>query len=345
MAEPVLRFGLFGGPGGERAPRAARHPYVDFSEYAALAEELGFVSVFLTEHHFTGLGQASSPLTLLAHLAGATSTLRLGTAVTVLPWHNPIIVAEQAATVDVLSGGRLDLGVGRGFRAAEFDGFGQSMEEAAERHEEALEVILRAWREPGRWSHRGRFYAYNDVLVEPAPAQVPHPPIWVGAGSPSSLDDAAERGFRLLLDQVASFELTGRRITAYRERRAQLGRPAGAGEIAVTRSLHLVDGPGERAGAIQARVEAFARMRALTNRGGAPANRMAADYSADMRRATEEGAIIGDSAECAQRLEALRAQGADYVLLIDADNSTETLRAFAAEVMPRLAAPQGAGVR
>ena len=184
--------------------------------------------MFLTEHHFTGLGQASSPLTLLAHLAGATSTLRLGTAVTVLPWQVPIIVAEQAATVDVLSAGRLDLGVGRGFRAAEFDGFGQSMEEAAARHEEALEVILRAWREPGRWSHRGRFYTYHDVLVEPAPVQSPHPPIWVGAGSPSSLDDAAERGFRLLLDQVGSFELTGRRIAAYRERRAAAGAAGGA---------------------------------------------------------------------------------------------------------------------
>jgi len=340
-----MRFGLFGGPGGEPAAGGARHPYLDFADYAALAEELGFVSVFLTEHHFTGLRQASSPLTLLAHLAGATSTLRLGTAVTVLPWHVPIIVAEQAATVDVLSGGRLDLGVGRGFRAAEFDGFGQSMQEAAERHEEALAVILRAWREPGRWSHRGRFYTYNDVLVEPSPVQSPHPPIWVGAGSPSSLDDAAERGFRLLLDQVGSFELTGRRIAAYRERRAQLGRPAGPGEIAVTRSLHLVDGPRERAAAIDARVEAFARMSALTNRGGAPANRMAAEYSADMRRATEEGAIIGDGAECAQRLEALRAQGADYVLLIDGENSPETLRAFAAEVAPRLRAAPGAGVR
>ena len=340
-----MRFGLFGGPGGELAAGDARHPYLDFADYAVLAEELGFVSVFLTEHHFTGLGQASSPLTLLAHLAGATSVLRLGTAVTVLPWQVPIIVAEQAATVDVLSGGRLDLGVGRGFRAAEFDGFGQSMEEAAERHEEALEVILRAWREPGRWSHRGRFYEYNDVLVEPAPLQLPHPPIWVGAGSPSSLDDAAERGFRLLLDQVGSFELTGQRIAAYRERRAQLGRPAGPGEVAVTRSLHLVDGPRERAAAIDARVEAFARMRALTNRGSAPANRMAAEYSADIRRATEEGAIIGDSGECAQRLEALRAQGADYVLLIDGENSPDTLRAFAAEVAPRLQTAPGAAVR
>src|SRR5580692_9509449 len=108
VAEPAMRFGLFGGPGGEPATAGARHPYLDFADYAALAEELGFASVFLTEHHFTGLGQASSPLTLLAHLAGRTSTLRLGLAVAVLPWHDPLLLAEQAATVDVLSHGRLD---------------------------------------------------------------------------------------------------------------------------------------------------------------------------------------------------------------------------------------------
>ena len=211
-----MRFGLFGGPGGEAANAAARHPYLEFADYAGLAEELGFVSVFLTEHHFTGLGQASSPLTLLAHLAGVTSTLRLGTAVTVLPWQAPIIVAEQAATVDVLSAGRLDLGVGRGFRAAEFDGFGQSMAEAAERHEEALEVILRAWREPGRWSHRGRFYTYHDVVVEPAPVQSPAPadlgrrgkPVEPGRRRGAGLSPAARPGRELRADGSAHQRLS-----------------------------------------------------------------------------------------------------------------------------------------
>jgi alkanesulfonate monooxygenase SsuD/methylene tetrahydromethanopterin reductase-like flavin-dependent oxidoreductase (luciferase family) len=140
-----MRFGLFGGPAAEPGREDGRHAYHRFADYAVEAESLGFVSVFLTEHHFTGLGQASSPLTLLAHLAARTTTMRLGTAVTVLPWYNPIMAAEQAATVDVLSNGRLDFGIGRGFRAAEFEGFGQSMQEASERHEEALEVILRAW--------------------------------------------------------------------------------------------------------------------------------------------------------------------------------------------------------
>ena len=200
-----MRFGLFGGPAAELGGEDERHAYHRFADYAVEAEALGFVSVFLTEHHFTGLGQASSPLTLLGNLAARTSTMRLGTAVTVLPWYNPVMVAEQAATVDVLSNGRLDFGVGRGFRAAEFQGFGQSMEEASARHEEALEVILKAWTTVGRWSHQGRFWTYADVVAEPASVQSPHPPIWVGAGSPPSLTGAAEAGFKVLLDQVASF--------------------------------------------------------------------------------------------------------------------------------------------
>jgi alkanesulfonate monooxygenase SsuD/methylene tetrahydromethanopterin reductase-like flavin-dependent oxidoreductase (luciferase family) len=237
-----MRFGLFGGPGAGPPRADERHAYHQFADYAAEAEALGFVSVFLTEHHFTGLGQASAPLTLLAHLAARTTTMRLGTAVTVLPWYNPIMVAEQAATVDVLSRGRLDFGVGRGFRAAEFEGFGQTMEEASQRHEEALEVILKAWTTEGRWSHHGRFWNYTDVLAEPASVQSPHPPIWVGAGSSASLVGAADAGFRLLLDQVADFEKTGERIAVYRDRLAELGREYSPGEdVAVTRSLHLVD--------------------------------------------------------------------------------------------------------
>jgi alkanesulfonate monooxygenase SsuD/methylene tetrahydromethanopterin reductase-like flavin-dependent oxidoreductase (luciferase family) len=335
-----MRFGLFGGPGAGPPRADERHAYHQFADYAAEAEALGFVSVFLTEHHFTGLGQASSPLTLLAHLAARTTTMRLGTAVTVLPWYNPIMVAEQAATVDVLSRGRLDFGVGRGFRAAEFEGFGQTMEEASQRHEEALEVILKAWTTEGRWSHHGRFWNYTDVLAEPASVQSPHPPIWVGAGSSVSLVGAADAGFRLLLDQVADFEKTGERIAVYRDRLTELGREYSPGEdVAVTRSLHLVDGGREREAAIRERVEGFAQVAVLTNSRSGPQNRMAADYTADIRAATEAGAIIGDVEECVERLERLRAAGAEYVLLIDRHNSPETLRVFAREIMPRLAEP------
>ena len=333
-----MRFGLFGGPAAEADRVGPEHAYHHFIEYAVEAEALGFASVFLTEHHFTGLGQASSPLTLLANLAGRTSVLRLGTAVTVLPWHDPVLLAEQAATLDVLSRGRLDFGVGRGFRAAEFAGFMQSMDDAADRYAEALELIRRAWTSQERWSHSGRFWRYADAFVEPRTWQSPHPPIWVGAGSAGSLTAAADAGFRLLLDQVASFETVGERLATYRERVLELGREFDpATDVAVTRSLHLVTSAAEREAAIRQRVDGFAVVAKLTNDGSGPRNRMAADYTGDIRAATEAGAIIGDAGECVERLERLRDCGVEYVLLIDRENSRETLRAFARDVMPRLA--------
>jgi alkanesulfonate monooxygenase SsuD/methylene tetrahydromethanopterin reductase-like flavin-dependent oxidoreductase (luciferase family) len=331
-----MRFGLFGGPAAGLGSVPVGDAYHEYVEYVVTAEQLGFHSVFLTEHHFSGLGQASSPLTLLAHIAARTSTIRLGTGVTVLPWYNPIVVAEQAATVDILSKGRLEFGVGRGFRASEFAGFGQSLDDATGQYEEALEVILRAWTTEKRWSHEGAWWTFNDIVVEPAPVQGPRPPVWVGAGSEPSITRAAERGFKVLLDQVGSFERTGERVAMYSERVSDLGRDFSPHDVAVTRSVHIVDGPAERARAIEARAAMMAKLAALANAGGAPQSAMAAAFSSDIAEATEQGSIIGDVDECVERLERLRAEGVEYVLFVDPDNSVETLKLLATEIIPRV---------
>jgi alkanesulfonate monooxygenase SsuD/methylene tetrahydromethanopterin reductase-like flavin-dependent oxidoreductase (luciferase family) len=120
-----MQFGIFGGASARRGLPAAESAsgYEDFVEYHVEAEALGFHGSFVTEHHFTAIGQISSTLTLLTWVAARTTTLRLGTAVIVLPWHNPVLLAEQAATLDLLSRGRLDFGVGKGYRHNEFSGF------------------------------------------------------------------------------------------------------------------------------------------------------------------------------------------------------------------------------
>ena len=129
-----MKFGLFGGAksAGEGAAGDSQG-YRKFIDYVLHAEELGYESLFVVEHHFTGVSQVSASLNLLSFLAGRTSRLRLGTAVVVLPWHNPVLLAEQVATLDLLSNGRFDFGVGKGYRDSEFDGFAIPKAEATER--------------------------------------------------------------------------------------------------------------------------------------------------------------------------------------------------------------------
>src|SRR5437868_4253554 len=112
----AMKFGLFGGARARGGPAGDSDGYHSFINYIIEAERFGFSSVFLVEHHFTGFGQVSASLNLLSYLAARTERIRLGTAVVVLPWHNPVLVAEEAATLDLLSNGRLDFGVGKGYR-------------------------------------------------------------------------------------------------------------------------------------------------------------------------------------------------------------------------------------
>src|SRR5213596_901953 len=188
-----MRFGLFGSAAARRPKESegaefdSSEGFRDFIEYNVEAEALGFRSTFVVEHHFTGYGQVSATLNLLTWLGARTTTLRLGTAVIVLPWHNPVLLAEQAATLDLMSGGRLDFGIGKGYRRNEFDGFCIPIEEADARFEEALSVILKAWTSDAPFSHAGRYWRFADIVVEPPPAQRPHPPLWMAAGSAASI--------------------------------------------------------------------------------------------------------------------------------------------------------------
>src|SRR5437762_218912 len=183
-----MRFGLFGSAQARRGV-----PDVDsgagfreFVENNVEAEALGYHSTFLVEHHFTGFGQVSATLNLLTWVGARTTTLRLGTAVMVLAWHNPVLLAEQAATLDLLSGGRLDFGIGKGYRYNEFAGFCVDMDEADARFNECLDVIIKAWTLNEPFSHQGHYWQFDNIVVEPPTAQRPHPPIWMGAGGESS---------------------------------------------------------------------------------------------------------------------------------------------------------------
>jgi probable F420-dependent oxidoreductase len=332
-----MEFGLFGGARQARGgPMADSHGYAEFIDYVLEAERLGFRGVFIVEHHFTGYGQVSASMTLLAYLAARTKRIRLGTAVVVLPWHNPVLVAEQAATLDLLSGGRLDFGVGKGYRESEFAGFCIPPDEATERFDEAIEVIRKAWTSDARFSHAGKRWRFADVVVEPAPVQRPHPPFWLGAGSEESIRRAAREGYNLLLDQIGSIDLTIERVAMFREECARIGRPYEPMMVGVTRGLQIARTPEERQKALVTRTEI------LKNIGGLARGKGASRYS-NLKTFSgppielDDAPLLGTPEEIVERLKRLEAGGVGYVLLVSPNATAATLRDFAANVMPALA--------
>ena len=337
-----MRFGLFGGARTEMGEQASDSQiYTDYVDYICEAESLGFYSVFLVEHHFTGFGQISATLNFLTYLAAKTSRMRLGTAVLVLPWHNPALLAEQAATLDLLSNGRLDLGIGKGYRWGEFHGFRIPIEEASERYDEAVDFLRKAWTSKGRFSHHGKRWHFEDIVVEPTAVQKPHPPLWIGAFSPESIRQAAENGFNLLLGQNGRTELIAESIGIYRKAVEAQGRTYDPMSVGLTRALHIAMNEEEREAAHRLRMQFMRNVQqlSLSPTGNSPSlgRPRRALSEEEMRSATEGDALIGTPQEIVGRLRRLQAVGVEYVLVIDVGGSLAALRTFAREVMPEFA--------
>jgi alkanesulfonate monooxygenase SsuD/methylene tetrahydromethanopterin reductase-like flavin-dependent oxidoreductase (luciferase family) len=181
----------------QTTPQDGPERYAEIIEQVLLAEQLGYHRVWLTCHHFTSFSRPSSML-MLSHLAALTSRIRLGLGVVVLPLEHPLRVAEDAAVLDHLSGGRVDVGVGRGIQPEAFRGFDIPMQEASARYQEALEILRKAWTQE-RFSHEGRFWNVPELSVLPRPVQEPHPPIWQVGVSPASIERAAASGLNGLI--------------------------------------------------------------------------------------------------------------------------------------------------
>jgi alkanesulfonate monooxygenase SsuD/methylene tetrahydromethanopterin reductase-like flavin-dependent oxidoreductase (luciferase family) len=334
-----MRFGLFGSA-------TARHggPDVDsglgykqFIDYNIEAEALGYQSTFLVEHHFSGAGQVSASLTLLTWLAAKTKTLRLGTAVLVLPWHNPVLLAEQAATIDLLSNGRLDFGVGKGYRHNEFSGFRIPIEEGETRFQECLDVVVKSWTAKERFSHRGKFWQFDDIIVEPPTAQKPHPPMWMAAGSQSSISQVAARGYNLLLDQFASIETIGERIAIFKAEVEKRGRTFDPLEVGVARAFYVAKDKADKEAALEARLAAQRHFAALSKAADGTQSKASIMAFSDTREASEEAALYGTPDEIAEKLKRLRKLGVEYILLNGGGLAFESLRRFARELIPAFA--------
>ena len=194
-----MKFGLFYLPTYLPAEKDAHTHFRNIIAQVQFADRIGIQYVWMVEHHFVRHGGlCSSNYAFLSYLAACTKRIRLGTGATVLALNDPVRVAEQAATLDQLSDGRFDLGIGRGFLKTEFEVFGIEMKESRERVEEGIELIKKAWAEP-RLNFRSKFRPpIEDMSILPPPYQK-YPPIWVACFlTPESFDWTAQQGYDLL---------------------------------------------------------------------------------------------------------------------------------------------------
>jgi alkanesulfonate monooxygenase SsuD/methylene tetrahydromethanopterin reductase-like flavin-dependent oxidoreductase (luciferase family) len=188
----ALTFGVFDHL--DRVDRPLHAFYEDRLQIVAALDAAGFDGYFIAEHHSTPLGMAPSPSVYLAAVARATKRIRFGPLVYLLPLYHPVRLAEEIAMLDQLSGGRLEIGVGRGISPIESRLYGRDPAEAQQRFDEVLEILHVAWREP-QIDYTGTFYTFKDVLVQLTPLQKPHPPLWYGMASPDSAARCVARGF------------------------------------------------------------------------------------------------------------------------------------------------------
>ena len=193
-----MKFGIF--VFGDNHPELGRSNQKYYQEVLTLAEwaeDLGFDSFWLGEHHLYWYGTCVSPPMVIAALAQRTKKIRLGPAVAVPSFHNPLVLAEEYAFADNLCGGRLEFALGSGFSPVEFKTFGMTMEEAKERFWEATDVILKAWAQE-EFSHEGKYYHYDNATLYVKPVQKPMPPIWLAASSDETLVKAGQLGWPMM---------------------------------------------------------------------------------------------------------------------------------------------------
>ena len=200
-----------------------KDPFRQTYQLAAIAEAAGFDTATIGHHHFMP-GNQSDPLTFMATVAARTDVLRVGTGIFQLPIHNPVRVAEQVATIDQVSAGRVSLGVGMGWWSLEYDVHGSVFAERGARMEEALQILRLVW-STEHATFEGRFHRFDDLTVYPRPVQAPHPPIWVAGVAKPAVDRAARLGDAWLWGPVQSLSAGGRCLDQYRSAAAAAGRP------------------------------------------------------------------------------------------------------------------------
>jgi alkanesulfonate monooxygenase SsuD/methylene tetrahydromethanopterin reductase-like flavin-dependent oxidoreductase (luciferase family) len=328
-----------------------------FQETFALAEAAeawGLDGVWLGEIHFNPVRSVSSaPLALASYIAARTRRIRIGMAVQVLPLAHPLRVAEEAATVDQLSEGRFDFGIGRSGSPRAYDVLGVPYGESQDRFEECLQIILQAWKGE-RFSHHGRHYHFDNVLVGPRPRQQPHPPLRMAANSKETFPVVARLGLPLFAGlrdlDIPELRL---RIADYRAAWRDAGHP-GDGDVCLRMPIYAAPTPTEAVEEPRANFTYFFERHAELTRSGlgradtGPADRRQARFEHLRQLSYEEilqtRVAVGTAGALVERLGALRDElGLSGIVaelnpggLLPLDRMQRTLRILTHEVMPAL---------
>jgi len=296
----------------------------DILDEAVFAEEVGLHSAWIGEHHFSTLGVLSCPDLVLANVAARTKQIRLAPAVTVLPLHHPIRVAEQWATLDLLSGGRVDFAAGRGYDRREYLPLGVSFENNQEIFEEGMELVRRLWASEKPISHHGKHYRFDDVAITPKPLQRPLP-AYVASFSRPSIELAGRLGCGLIVAPFAAAMTYGglRQVAElYHQTTAKHGQPPG--RLMCSYFIHLAD-TKQKEDAARARQIRYYNECVIAAFPGdpktaPPSYRYFVDIVERLRNVrpadlTENSVLLGSPAQIADTLKKVEAAGFDEVIL------------------------------
>ena len=299
-------------------------------------DQSGYDCVWLAEHHFNTYSVCPSINVMAAHVAARTRRLRIGMAVSLASFYHPLRLAEEVAMIDVLSGGRVNWGAGRGFDRAEFEAFGVPVAESSDRFREAVEIVLAAWRDE-RVAYHGRFWNFDGQEVLPKPLQSPHPPVWLAATSRDSIRRAAEKGYDILQDPHATHADIGAKRAYYHEVLREHGFSVRGRVIPTARMLAV--------GATESEAEEVARAGAAwtvasyanpSTRAGPPPPHW--DPRVDpVERYMNEVVLRGTPERVIDKIAELRESiGLDYLMCAPLSHKSFTL--FTDRVLPRLGA-------
>lgn len=215
-------------------------------ERIAIMDRSGYDAVWLTEHHFTDYSVCPSIPVIGTFAAARTTRLRIGTGVCLAGFYHPLRLAEEIALLDILSGGRVNWGAGRGFDPNEFEAFGVPVEESHARFRETVEIVLAAWTHD-RLTYTGEFFSFDGVEVLPKPLQRPHPPVWLAASSPGAVERAAAAGHAILMDPHATHAELGNKLALYRTTLARHGHTPDGRQIPMARFFAVASTDAEAA--------------------------------------------------------------------------------------------------